>query len=30
VLVRKPESPQVLVTTVLGLLQRRPTLHLKM
>jgi hypothetical protein len=29
-LVRKPESPQVLVTTVLGLLQRRPTLHLKM
>jgi CheY-like chemotaxis protein len=28
--VRKPESPQVMVTTVLGLLQRRPTLHLKM
>jgi DNA-binding response OmpR family regulator len=28
--VSKPASPEVLVTTVLGLLHRRPTLHLKL
>ena len=28
--VSKPTSPAVLVTTVVGLLQRRPTLHLKL
>ena len=28
--VSKPASPDVLVTTVVGLLHRRPTLHLKM
>src|SRR5262245_7610159 len=28
VLVRKPANPDVLVTAVLGLLRRRPTLHL--
>ena len=28
--VSKPASPAVLVTTVVGLLQRRPTLHLKL
>jgi DNA-binding response OmpR family regulator len=28
--VSKPASPEVLVTTVVGLLRRRPTLHLKL